>query len=183
MENKKQLQKYIMIAIAGIAIAAYIVPTSGWIDFNSAFAGTSGDGGCEAGDGGSGGEAFISNFQSISQTDEGDDEYGNINTGSNTFENSGSASANGGNGGICVGGDGALYEAGDGGNGGIAAIINSQAISQVGGPNSNTGSNTFTNTGSVSANGGNGGSATGLGGDGAYYEGGDGGNGGIAAYS
>ena len=38
METTKEMKKYILIAIAGIALAAYIVPTSGWIDFNSAVA-------------------------------------------------------------------------------------------------------------------------------------------------
>ena len=52
METTKEMKKYIMIAIAGIALAAYIVPTSGWIDFNAATADGGGDSECEGGDGG-----------------------------------------------------------------------------------------------------------------------------------
>jgi hypothetical protein len=87
MEISHEMKRYILVAIAGIAIAAYIVPTTGWLDLNSAFAGgnhkqpssDSGDTECEGGDGGDGGDGGV-NVATIDQAVEQttSDEYGNI---------------------------------------------------------------------------------------------------------
>src|SRR5687767_10055431 len=108
MEISSEIRRYILVVIAGIAIAAYVVPTSGWIDLNAAFAGSyggGGDSGCEGGDGGDGGTAIASISQNVEQTDTDGDEYGNT----ATLVNEGDASAN------ADGGDGG--ECGDGGDG------------------------------------------------------------------
>ena len=58
MEITSQMKRYILVAIAGIAIAAYIVPTSGLLNFNAANASNGGND-CEGGtgNGGNGGGA------------------------------------------------------------------------------------------------------------------------------
>ena len=99
MEISKDMKKYVLVAIAGIAIAAYVVPTTGWLDLNAAFAGGNGhdNGGsteCEGGDGGNGGNggvAISSISQSVSQDDTDGDEYGNT----ATLVNTGDAEADG----------------------------------------------------------------------------------------
>src|ERR671914_238432 len=137
MEISSEMKRYILVAIAGIAIAAYIVPTSGWINLNTAFAGSyggNGDSECEGGDGGDA-RAIIS--QEVEQNG-GDDEYGNT----ATVSNEGDATAIGGNGGEC-------------GNGGDATAVISQSVLQTNiGGGSNTA--TVTNTGDATAIGGDG---------------------------
>src|SRR5918994_4811034 len=60
MEISSETKRYILVIIAGAALAAYILPTAGWLDLNAAFAGGYGGGNggteCEGGDGGDGGD-------------------------------------------------------------------------------------------------------------------------------
>ena len=151
MEISREMKKYVLVAIAGIAIAAYIVPTTGWLDLNSAFAGGNGGGGefeCEGGDGGDGGvggTAISSISQSVSQSDPDGDEYGNTATLVNTGDaNADASGGDGGSGGSCEGygyGDEAEVEleggdGGDGGDGGEANAAIVQSVDQSGtGPN------------------------------------------------
>ena len=148
MEISSEMKRYILVIIAGAAIAAYIVPTAGWLDLNSAFAGggsdeygntafvnqeanvdvsadggDGGDGGAcggDGGDGGDGGLAIAEVNQAVIQTNIGSGTSTNTNTADVTQTGSASASANGGNGGD--GGDGGYggsgVDGGDGGDGG-----------------------------------------------------------------
>src|SRR5918992_842846 len=139
MEISSEMKRYILVAIAGIAIAAYIVPTAGWLDLNSAFAGSyggNGDSECEGGDGGDA-RAIIS--QEVEQNG-GDDEYGNTATVTNT----GDATA--------IGGDG------DGGGGDATAVISQRVVQSNIGGGSSTNENTaeINNEGDASAIGGDG---------------------------
>ena len=134
------MKRYILVAIAGIAIAAYIVPTSGLLNFNAANA-SNGGSNCEGGtgNGGNGGNAVAVVDQSVTQVDDdGDgDPYGNTATVSNT----GTANAVGGNGGNggTGGGCGSEY---NGGNGGFAVAVVDQSVSQTGDLNTATVTNT-----------------------------------------
>ena len=185
MEISKEMKRYILVAIAGIAIAAYIIPTTGLTALTQV-SGQSTE--CESGDGGAGGaggEATSILDNAITQTDTTADEYGNtaslVNVGSANADASG---GNGGAGGSCaVGGTGLSWllgyagDGGAGGAGGVATAILSNSIvqSNIGyGSSTNTNDATLINTGSASAiaNGGDGGDG-GYGGDGGA--GGDGG--------
>jgi hypothetical protein len=137
------MKRYILVVIAGIAIAAYVIPTSGWLDLNTAFAGGKNGGGggnteCEGGDaeGGDGGVAIATISQSVSQSS---DQYKNTATLVNTGD--AEADADGGDGGD--GGDceiGGYYGSGDveleggdggkGGDGGVAIASISQSVTQ-----------------------------------------------------
>src|SRR5918994_3905809 len=133
MEISHEMKRYILVAVAGIAIAAYIVPTTGWLDLNSAFAGGKnhhngggGDTECEGGDGGDGGNGGV-NVASINQAVNqiADDEYSNVAVVSQDADIDQSADGgNGGDGGDCeIGGDytgegDVELEGGDGGDGG-----------------------------------------------------------------
>src|SRR5918994_2165864 len=84
MEISSETKRYILVIIAGAALAAYIVPTAGWLDLNAAFAGGYGGSGgseCEGGDGGDGGDGgttIAKVNQVVEQTSSGgSDEYGN----------------------------------------------------------------------------------------------------------
>src|ERR671917_575189 len=124
MEISSEMKRYILVVIAGIAIAAYIVPTNGLIDLDAAFAGSGGDTECEGGDagdggdGGSGGDADGSIRQTGTIIDVGDDSaYGGVNENEVNNVNTGNTNAVGGNGGN-GGNGGAGGSCGEGGNGG-----------------------------------------------------------------
>src|SRR5918995_1289845 len=108
MEISHEMKRYILVAIAGIAIAAYIVPTSGWIDLNSAFAGGNGydngggDRGCEGGDGGDGGNGGV-NIAAVDQA---------------VNQIAGSGTTGGGDNVAVVDQDADIDQSADGGNGG-----------------------------------------------------------------